>query len=127
VQGGTNVGAGKPRVGKRERARLRLRNQHTEQDDDKAQLSRTSLRQDLPTPANRYSQREPELSRDRRNYMDGKQPTACAPAILAEMANISAADAFDRILRDPETGLPNDAELTEIYMRYERGLPLNER
>jgi hypothetical protein len=43
------------------------------------------------------------------------------------MRNTSTVDAFRQLLLDPEHGLPSDAEVTEIYLRYERGLPLTDR
>ena len=61
------------------------------------------------------------------NSREGEAPVSKVPEILAMMRNTSAADAFRRILLDPVDGLPDDAELTEIYLRYERGLPLSAR
>ena len=57
----------------------------------------------------------------------GGEPTPHAPAIFAAMQRTNAADLFRQILLDPEEGLPDNAELTEIYMRYERGLALTTR
>lgn len=57
----------------------------------------------------------------------GGEPTPHAPTILAAMKSTNAADLLRQILLDPEDGLPDNAELTEIYMRYERGLPLTAR
>ena len=130
----------KPRAGKRERSRMRarsgLRDRHSsgqalrgslgnESDGVDRLQHRISLRKDFPSgpsiaPRSRVMRESKELE-------PHKELVSNAPAILAQMENISAADAFRSILLDPVEGLPNDAELTEIYLRYERGLPLSTR
>jgi len=120
-------GPAKPRPGKRERARMRV---HAKQypgrrlRPDGAGLAAASA--DVGEQSTRALQQQPKLREGRRARNDG-EPTPHAPAILEAMESTSAADAFRKILLDPETGLPDDAELTEIYMRYERGLPLSTR
>ena len=124
------AGVVKARAGKRERTRMRLRPQNSlphasENVQVNAAQPRVSLRQQLPTlPSRRRPLSEEQGSGQKRV---GEAPVSKIPQILAHMRNTSALDAFRRILLDPVEGLPDDAELTEIYLRYERGLPLSLR
>ncbi len=121
-----------PRPGKRERTRMRLRQQGSLR-----RAAAAAAPASVPVDQAQSSTRAlPALSSRRRllserrasgESREGEAPVSKVPEILAMMRNTSAAEAFRRILLDPVEGLPDDAELTEIYLRYERGLPLSPR
>ena len=129
----TSGGGTKRRLGKRERARLRSFQQRTGKGtpggkaaDGDHERPKVSLRQHLPT---RYKG-SADLSTTQQastGGSSGKEQEPSIAEILAEMRETTVQDALRRIVTDPECGVPDDAELTEIYLRYERGLPLSDR
>ena len=132
--GGPTGAARPPRAGKRERARMRRHRAVSPAPGSSNLLpaeevqSSVSLRQQLPTrrlPP--VTAQRPEARTTSRGRDVNTPPTPKAPQILAKMRAETAPDVLRRVLADPEDGLPNDAELTEIYLRYERGLPLSFR
>lgn len=113
---------GKSRAGKRERARLRLRQKNKPTSSAPLPVDQPhacAARGDLGMSS--------RMVRGKKPTAKDKEPVSRVSEILEEMGNTSAFDAFRSVLLDPEDGFPDDAELTEIYLRYERGLPLTGR